>query len=81
MKINSSSLCQLQNLCFCAEICGPVLLTSQYSCTVLTGTKITGNIYLYIVEKFTLLEWKEGEKEIVRQRKASPHNIKHHLTT
>ena len=39
-----------------------------------TGTKITGNIYLYIMEKFTLLQWKEDEEQIVKQDKASPHN-------
>lgn len=29
------------------------------------------------MEKFTLLQWKEGEEEIVKQDKASPHNIIH----
>jgi hypothetical protein len=41
---------------------------------VFAGTKITGNIYLYIIEKFTLLQWKEGEEEVVKQNTASPHN-------
>jgi hypothetical protein len=41
---------------------------------VFTGTKVAGNIYFYIMEKFTLLQGKEGEEETVKQDKASSHN-------
>jgi hypothetical protein len=39
-----------------------------------TGTTITVNIYLYILEKFIFLLWKEGEVKIFKHGKVPPHN-------